>query len=71
MPLEVKRKEGEQVGAFIYRFKTKVKQSGILKEAKKRRFFVRPKNKRKMRLAALHRTKKAEEFKQMKKLGKA
>ena len=53
--LEIRKKEGESTGSFLYRFGKRVKQSGILKEVKKRRFKGRAVNRRKVRLAALYR----------------
>ena len=67
--LEIKRKEGENIGSMLYRFSKKVKQSGVLKEAKKRRFRHRAVNKRKLRLGALYRIGKQEELAELKKYG--
>ncbi len=69
MPLEVRKKEGESVGSFLYRFNKRVQHSGVVKEVKKRQFTKRGKNKRARRLAALHRIKKQEEFARARKLG--
>ncbi|MBS3903318.1 MAG: 30S ribosomal protein S21 [Anaplasmataceae bacterium] len=67
--LEVKRKEGESPNALLFRFTKRVKRSGLLKEAKKRRFHDRPENRRKRRLSALHRiTKRAELDKEKKRV---
>lgn len=61
MPVKVMKKEGESSAAMMYRFTKKIQQGGILKEAKKRRFYERPKNRNKRRVLALKReTKKAE-----------
>ena len=68
--MEVKKKEGEAVGALIYRFNKKIQQSGILKESKKRRFTDRPVSRIKRRLSALHRAERAKEVARLKKLGK-
>jgi ribosomal protein S21 len=67
--IEVRRKEGENVGSLLYRFSKKVKQSGILKEVKKRKFRDRPINRRKRRLSALYRIKKEQEIAELKKYG--
>ncbi|MDP3947286.1 MAG: 30S ribosomal protein S21 [bacterium] len=67
--MELRRKEGESVTSFIYRFTKRVKQSGILKEAKKRRFRARPMNRNRRRLSALHRETKKVERQRLKKLG--
>ncbi len=68
MAIEAKRKEGENINALLYRFNKKLKQSGVLKEAKKRRFLSRGINKNKRRSAALYRSGKAKEFKSTKKI---
>ncbi len=67
--LEVRRKKGENTAAFIFRFNKRVKQSGILKEVKKRRFWDRPVNRRKRRSAALYRLRKKAEVSRLKKYG--
>ncbi|KKQ21698.1 hypothetical protein A2999_01615 [Candidatus Wolfebacteria bacterium RIFCSPLOWO2_01_FULL_38_11] len=69
--IEVKRKEGESINAFLYRFTTKIKQSGILIEAKKRRYRNRPVSKIKRKLSALHREQKKKEFRKARKMGLA
>jgi ribosomal protein S21 len=53
--IEVKKKEGESVNAFLFRFTKKIQQSGILKEAKKRRFAKRAENKHARKVSALYR----------------
>jgi len=67
--MQVRKKEGETIGSLLYRFSKKVQQSGVLKEAKRRRFHGRPKNRNKKRLAALYRARKQEEVAKAKKLG--
>lgn len=67
--MEIRRKEGESPTALIYRFSKRVKQSGIIREAKKRRFYSRSKNRRARRLSALHRETKRQEIERLKKLG--
>ncbi len=42
MPLEVTRKEKENNSSLVHRFTRSVMQSGIIKEARRRRFRVRP-----------------------------
>lgn len=69
MPVEIRKKEGESAGTLIYRFTKKVQQSGIVKEAKRRRFTHRYQSRIKRRLSAIHRAKKAKEVEKMKKLG--
>ncbi len=67
--MELKRREGESNSAFLYRFSKKVQQSGVLREAKKRRFKHRPISKLKKRLSALYRETKKKEVEKMKKMG--
>lgn len=67
--VKVTKKEGESSSALLFRFTKKVKQSGVLKESKKRRFKERPQNKRKKRLSALYREKKKAEISRLKKMG--
>ena len=67
--MELRRKEGESVSSFLYRFNKKIQQSGVLCEAKKRRFHGRPINRLKRKLSALHRENKAKEREVAKKLG--
>jgi len=67
--LEVRRKEGESQNTLLFRFLKKVQQSGVLKEAKKRRFHKRTTSKRGRRLSALHRETRKREVIRSKKLG--
>lgn len=67
--IEIKKKEGESAASHLFRFSKKIHQSGVLKEAKKRKFFGRAENKRRRRQSAIHREQKAVEFKKAKKLG--
>lgn len=67
--MEIRKREGESTSSMIYRFTKKTQQSGILKEAKRRRFYVRPKSRIKRKLSALHRAHKKAEFDRAKKLG--
>ncbi len=65
----VRKKEGETIGSLLYRFSKKVQQSGILKEAKKRRFFKRSQNRNKRKLAAMYREERMKEVVKNKKMG--
>jgi len=67
--MQVRKKEGETFGSLLYRFSKKVQQSGVLKEAKKRRFRSRPQNRNKRKLAAMYRENKMRETEKAKKLG--
>jgi ribosomal protein S21 len=67
---EIKRKEGESVNALMYRFTKKMQPSGILKESKKRRNYIRPANKTGVRASAAYRSAKKVEIVKQRKLGK-
>ena len=69
--VKVTKKDGESGSALMFRFSKKIKQSGVLKEAKKRRFRARPNNKRKVRLSAIHRDAKKKEMVRLRKMGMA
>jgi len=69
MAIEVKKREGESASTLIYRFTKKIQRSGVLREAKKRRFHDRPSNRRKVRLSAIYRGKKKAEFLKARKMG--
>lgn len=69
MAIEAKKREGESVGSLIYRFTKKVQQSGVLREAKKRKFRTRDENRNKRRVSALMRNQKKQEFLKKKKMG--
>jgi ribosomal protein S21 len=70
MAIKAKQEEGESVGSLIYRFNRKVKQSGILREFRNRRFRIRPVNRNRRRASALRRVEKREQIEQARKLGK-
>ena len=67
--MQVRKKDGETSTSLMYRFSKKVKQGGILREAKKRRFHNRPLSRTKRRLSALHREQVRKEMERNKKLG--
>lgn len=69
MAIEVKKKEGETASSLLFRFSKKVRQSGILAEARKRRFSTRDMNRRKRRNSAVFRSAKRAELARLKKLG--
>jgi ribosomal protein S21 len=69
MAIEIKKKEGETVGSFLYRFNKRVQHSGLVKETRKRQFQARPSNRRKRREGALYRMKKQKELAQTRKRG--
>ncbi len=67
--IEVKRREGESVNAFLFRFSKRMKQSGVLIESKKRRFQNRAVSKSKRKASAIYRDQKKKEYQEMKKKG--
>ena len=67
--VNVQRKEGESPSAAFFRFSKRVRQSGILAEARKRRFRDRAVNRRKRRLSAIFRATKKQTLAREKKLG--
>ncbi len=69
--MELKRREGESINAFLYRFSKKMQRSGILIEAKKRKHTSRRISRVKRRASALHREKKKKEMERKKKMGTA
>lgn len=69
--IEVRKREGESSGSLLFRFSRRVRQSGILAEARRRRFKTRPVSRRQRRLSAVYRAAKQRELEQLKKLGLA
>lgn len=67
--ISVKKREGESASGLMYRFNKKIKQSGLVKEVRKRRFTARPKSRLKTKLSALHRANLKKEFAHKKKMG--
>lgn len=67
--IKLDRKEGENVGSFIFRFNKKVKRSGVMKEVRKRRFQSRSTNRNARRKAALYRIEKKESLQKERKYG--
>jgi ribosomal protein S21 len=67
--MEIRKREKESIPGLLYRFNLKVKQSGILREAKKRRFHKRAVNRRRQRISALYREVKKKEIEKARKLG--
>lgn len=53
--IELKKKDKESSLSLLRRFTKKVRQSGVLLEARRNMFRARPKNKRKVRDSALRR----------------
>jgi len=69
MPIEVKKKSGESASSLLYNFTKRIKRSGVLKEARKRRFHKRRVSRLKRRFSAIHRENKRKEINEARKLG--
>ncbi len=69
MPLEVKKSDIESTQSLIRRFTRKIKQSGILIEARKRLFYVKEKSEQMKKRAALRRERLKQEYQRLEKLG--
>ncbi|MEX2054490.1 MAG: 30S ribosomal protein S21 [Candidatus Colwellbacteria bacterium] len=67
--INLKRKDGESNNSLVHRFTKKVMQSGVLKEARSRRYHERNINRSKRRASALHREGKREEVQKAKRMG--
>lgn len=55
MPITIKRRKGENISAFLNRASKIINKSGILIEARKRKFYHKKPNERSKQLSALHR----------------
>jgi ribosomal protein S21 len=64
------RKEQETISAFVRRFMLRVQASGVLKEAKSKKYFKKDANRNMRRVAALERNRKTTEYRKLKKLGR-
>ena len=67
--IESKKKEGESSSSLFFRFSKRVRQSGVLVEARRRRFRSRPVSRRARRISAQYRASKRIETARLKKLG--
>ena len=67
--IDIRKKDNELASSMMFRFTKKIQQSGVLREAKKRRFHSRKVSKLKRKLSALHRDVKRKEMVRQKKLG--
>jgi len=67
--VEVKKREGESENSLVYRFNKKVRQSGLVREVRRRQFRSRPANKRQRRTSALYRDQRRKEFEELKRHG--
>ncbi|HQB85057.1 MAG: 30S ribosomal protein S21 [Parcubacteria group bacterium ADurb.Bin247] len=69
MSLEIKKQDKETTQSLIRRFTKAIKQSGVLREARNRRFFTRPLSKQARKTAALRKIRAREEYAKAEKLG--
>lgn len=69
MSLEVTKRERETSQSLIRRFTQKIQKSGVLRWARKRRFFIRPKSNQMKKRAALRRIEITKEYETARKLG--
>lgn len=67
--ISAQKRKGESTNSLIYRFNKKVRQSGVIKESRSRRFTERPTSKIKRRQSALYREEKKLEYLKKKKMG--
>lgn len=70
MVLEIKRKKGENTRSLVSRFSRAIRKSGVLVEAKKKRYFKRPLSELKKKRTALRRERLKEKYDKMRKMGK-
>ena len=69
MPLEVKRKQRENIQGLVRRFSQKIRQSGILLQARKNQFKSESKSNEAKKKAALRRIELRKQYNKLKKLG--
>jgi len=70
MPLEVKKQGRETSQSLVRRFTKRVKQSGILLQARKSRFWERPKSRQLKKKSALRKEQLRKEYEKLEKMGK-
>ena len=57
MPITVKRRQGENLNSFLGRAFKVIKRSGVLLEARKRKYYTSKPTKRSQKSSALHKIK--------------
>jgi len=70
MPLKANRQGRESSQGLVRRFSQKLRRSGILLEARKKRFKKREKSSQLKKRSALRKEKKRQEYQKLKKMGK-
>ncbi|MDD3386553.1 MAG: hypothetical protein PHU17_00585 [Candidatus Pacebacteria bacterium] len=68
--MKIQKQPKENSQSLVYRFTKAVQKSGILIEARKKRFTAKPKSKNLERRGTLVKIEKKKEFEKAKKLGK-
>lgn len=68
--ISVSRKENETSSALVRRFTMRVQASGVLKEAKIKKFYRKPINKNIRRIAKLEREDRKRQILKLRKLGR-
>ncbi len=69
MPLVVKRRSNENNSRVVHRFNREIRKSGIINEARNRRFYEKPLNESAKKKKALRKKELKEEYKRKRKLG--
>lgn len=70
MSLEIKKQPRETAQSLVRRFTKRLRQSGILRRAKKNRYRARPKSPKVRKRTALRKQELKKEYEELKKLGK-
>lgn len=69
MAITVKKRQGENLNSFLGRAFKIIKRSGVLLEARKRKYYIPKPNKRSVKLSALHKIKVLKEVNRKRKRG--
>jgi ribosomal protein S21 len=69
LAIEVRKKDKESTGSLLRRFSKRIQQSGILLQARRSRFYNKPKTKRQKKASALRREELRHQRVQMIKMG--
>lgn len=67
--ISVRKRESESPTSLMFRFNKRMKQSGLVKEVRKRRFTDRPVSKLKRKQSAIHREAMKKDFLRKRKMG--
>lgn len=69
--MKIQKTQKETSQSLVYRFTKAVQKSGVLVEARKRRFYERNKSENLQKRTAVLREQKKKEYQRLKKLGKS